>query len=265
MPDTLNTPTAKHLNEVQRSVLGFVETKIGVLEHQRERLRKLLEKTDSSLSGFQEYRNDILGVSPAQVPEASPTTATQPEHTHSGALHSGASQPIQPEQEQDDLQEGESFNPLWLTSQKILFVVSNPGKYGVTTFVGAPGITDAILQEQPDWLTVEPRNSIIAKVGPVVSKLIGKNRLVKLRKKGTKKEFHFIDKKWFQADGSVKPEYKELISDLEQVPENELAPVPAGANGEVTERNGGHPSMDAAGTQKGLISLNGHPNPTIFE
>ena len=99
-------------------------------------------------------------------------------------------------------------------SEKILYVLRNPPKYGVgATFIGAGNVVKALKQEEPE-LRTEDNSILIKKFGPTLSRMASNGEVRKFLEKGTKGRIHYLSPDWFVND-EVKPEYEALIQNLD--------------------------------------------------
>lgn len=272
------------LPEVQVDVSKFFDTKISIFESQEKRLEKLLKIVRAYSDSYKLSKERALSALFVEVPDVvdqkhTPLPLTTEnafnEKVNSGNVAESILHKVERKHTISELDEEESivtpssdlvYDKRWNHSLKVQFVIMEPQKYGLKTFDGSNSVVDAILTHEPEWAKRETRAAILAKIAPTISKLVKRRRLFKLRVKGSKADFNYVSGRWFDLNGIIKPEYKRAIEHLQTVgSEKTLAPVRAGANSEVDERNGGHPSTNAAGTLNGSISLNEHPNPTIFK
>ncbi len=109
-------------------------------------------------------------------------------------------------------------------SEKVVKVLDNPSKYGITgIYQGINDIFNAIAKEFSEPTDKESVEKIKRTLAPTVSRLINDGQIVKVKKIGTKNEFYQVSPNWFEKGTKTpKIEYQELLKDYEVVEEIDI-------------------------------------------
>lgn len=105
--------------------------------------------------------------------------------------------------------------------EKVLEVLKYPSKFGFNTFNGAEDLLKAVVAEfHKNDLSLDI-DSARRSIAPTISRLIKDGEIVKVKRIGTKADFHQISREWFDEDLNPKKEYIDLLKDFEIINSNE--------------------------------------------
>jgi hypothetical protein len=99
---------------------------------------------------------------------------------------------------------------------KLLYIISNPEKYGRHSFVGAKSVIEAMRQEEPE-MKKESDDVLMKRIGPALSHMAKTGRLVKLSERKRRLQVHYLSPQRFE-NNTLKPEYEEALRQYDLVP-----------------------------------------------
>lgn len=115
-----------------------------------------------------------------------------------------------------------TYQKTWTKVDKALYAIQNPQLIGKRTVAGGAEVLAVVLQLEPDLIADKEIGQLQLQFRRLISDLAFQGKVMKLREKKNKNAVHYLHPSWFE-NGSLKPEYADLLVELEEFPPKKTA------------------------------------------